>query len=573
MRIPLLLPGLLAVAAAFAQIPVQSNPVQSNLITSTRTPTADAPAFGTGTYFRKVLLNHKPKVELRNPARLEEFIVDNRIELSLQAYLDLVLANNTDLQVERVSVEVPRNAILRSYSMFDPILFTSFQATREQRPASDVLAGALVPSTLNQPFQIRAQQMLPTGTTYFIQGGVTKFSSNSSFATFNPAINSNLQVRFEQPLLRNRGMYVTKLPVTIARSRLVQNGYLIQDRMLRIVAQTDNAYWDVIGARENLKVQEQNLALNEKFLERARRELELGAISQLDIYQPEAQYKNAELAVTQARFRLQSTEDQLRRQISIDLDPKLRNLPIVLTEAMAPPSQVALDREDLVERALRQRPDLRGLRQQLDVDDLTVQSAVNFLRPDLRLTGTYASAGLGGLFHPRTGGDTVVPGVGGTGVGTTLIPGGLGDSLGQLFGFNYPTYAFGLTLNLPLRDRRASADYADSVVNKRLDMLRLRGQEQVTRQEVLNAVTEVERARASIELAQVALDLAQKRLDAETKKFDLGTTTLFFVLDAQTQLNTSQSNLVNQTVLYRRSLTGLSRVTAELLSERNITIQ
>ena len=58
----------------------------------------------------------------------------------------------------------------------------------------------------------------------------------------------------------------------------------------------------------------------------------------------------------------------------------------------------------------------------------------------------------------------------------------------------------------------------------------------------------------SIELARVALDLAQKRLDAEQKKFDLGTTTLFFVLDAQTQLNQRQSDLVNQTVNYRRNL-------------------
>jgi outer membrane protein len=71
----------------------------------------------------------------------------------------------------------------------------------------------------------------------------------------------------------------------------------------------------------------------------------------------------------------------------------------------------------------------------------------------------------------------------------------------------------------------------------------------------------------------VALDLAQKRLDAEQKKFDLGTTTLFFVLDAQTQYNTSKSNLVNQTVTYRRNLTTLQRVTGDLLNERGIAIQ
>jgi outer membrane protein TolC len=512
-----------------------------------------------------------PRVELRNPVRLDEYVVGDKIELSLRGYIDLVLANNTDIQVERLTIEQPRNAILRSYGIFDPLLFTSFQATRTQSPASDVLAGAQIQSTLAQPFLIRAEQMLPTGTRYFVQGGVNKFSTNSQFATFNPSINSNLNLRFEQPLLRNRGMYLTKLPITVARSRVRQSEYSIQDRILRLVTTAENAYWDVIFARENLTVQEQNLALNEEFLKRARRELELGAISQLDIYQPEAQYKNAELSVTQARFRLQATEDALRRQIAIDLDPKLRDLPLVLTEDIAPPVQTALDRETFVQRALQQRPDLLSARQQLDVDDLSIQSTTNFLKPDLRLTGTYASAGLGGVFRPRSG--TVLPGEANPILPGTVIPGGLGDSLSQLFGFGYPTYAFGLTLSLPLRDRRAAADYADAVVNKRLDMLRLRTQEQGVRLEVVNAITEVERSRASVELAKVALDLAQKRLEAERKKFDLGTTTLFFVLDAQTEANQAQSNLVNQTVQFRRNLTNLSRSTADLLSERGIAIQ
>ena len=131
----------------------------------------------------------------------------------------------------------------------------------------------------------------------------------------------------------------------------------------------------------------------------------------------------------------------------------------------------------------------------------------------------------------------------------------------------------GLQLSLPLRDRRASADYADAVVNKRLEMLRIRNLEQTARLEVLNAITQVENSKASIELAKIALDLAQKRVDADQKRFDLGAITMFFLLDAQTQLTQAQSALVNQTVQYRRNLTNLLRVTGDLLSERGITVQ
>ena len=187
----------------------------------------------------------------------------------------------------------------------------------------------------------------------------------------------------------------------------------------------------------------------------------------------------------------------------------------------------------------------------MDVDDLNIKLYTNRLKPDLRLTGGYGSYGRGGTFYNR---QNVFWADGTSNTVISVVPGGLGDALNQLFAFGYPAWNFGVTLNLPLRDRAASADYADAVVNKRLDLLRLRSQEQQARLDVVNAITQVERSKASIELARVALDLAQKRIDAEQKKFDLGTTTLFFVLDAQTQLNASQSNLVNQTVTHRRNL-------------------
>jgi outer membrane protein TolC len=555
---------LLTAMTAAAEMPV------NRLVTSTSTPTADAPAFGTGSWFRKVFNSPSPRVELRPPVQLDAFVVDQRLELSLRNYIDLVLANNTDIQIERLSVELPRNNILRQYSIFDPTILASFQATRRETPANDALAGAATVSSLNQPLQVRVQSMLPTGTTWNFGFNGAKSSNNSAFQLYNPAINTDLAFGFTQPLLRNRGGMITKLPITVAQSRLRQTGYSIEDRILRIVAQAENAYWDVLLAREQLKVQESNLALNEEFLKRARRELELGAISELDIFQPEAQYKNAELQVTQARYRLQAVEDALRRQMGADLDPSVRTLPIILTEGVEPPVQTALDREELVEKALRQRPDLRAARQAIDIDDLTIRSTRNGLLPDLRLTGNYGSFGRGGPFYQRgnvfAGGGTGSPVI-------SVIPGGLGDALDQLFGFGFPTYSMGLTLNFPLRDRRASADYADAVVNKRLDTLRVRNQEQTTRLEVLNSITQVEQSRASVELARVALDFAQKRLDAERKKFDLGTTTLFFVLEAQTQLNQRQTDLVNQTVNYRRNLTGLGRTTGDLLQERGIAVQ
>ena len=227
----------------------------------------------------------------------------------------MVLANNTDIQIQRLSVEQPRNAILRGYSIFDPLVTAGFTTTRRETPANDALAGANVVNQFTQPFTFRWQQMLPTGTTYNVDFNNTKASTNSALSFFNPCDQLRVQREHHAAAASESRILFHQASVTIARSRLRQSEYTIQDQILRLVANAENAYWEVISARENLRVQEQALALFDQSLKRAQRELELGAISQLEIYQPQAQYANAEILVSQARFRLQQTEDALRRQI------------------------------------------------------------------------------------------------------------------------------------------------------------------------------------------------------------------------------------------------------------------
>ncbi|MBM3727080.1 MAG: TolC family protein [Acidobacteria bacterium] len=533
--------------------------------------TPESPAFGTANYFRKTFAIPTPRVELSPPVRLSDFVVDGKIELSLRSYLELVMANNTDIQIQRMLIEPTRNAITRAFAPFDPFVQAQFRDTRTNTPATDLLAGADTVKQLQQPLQVNFQQRLMTGTTYTVGFNGSKTSTNSTFANFNPAINTNLNFTITQPLLRDRGQAINKLPIMVARSRLRSVEYNMLDQLIRLLTQAENAYWDVIGSRENLKVQEQALALADESLKRARRELDLGALSALEIYQPQAQYARAEIFVTQARYRLAQAEDALRRQIAIDLDSDLRRLPVVLTEPVLPPTDSRpIDRELTVESAYRARPDLKAIIQNLDVDDLQIRNAVNGLKPDLSLALQYTSQGRGGPFYQRT---NVFDPTGARSTITRVLPGGLGDAFDQLGSFNFPVYGFTLTLRLPLKDRAAAANYADAVVNKRLDSLRARNVEQTIRLDVLNAVSQVENSRASVDLAKIAAELAQKRVEADQKRYELGTITLFFLLDSQTALTQAQSDLVNQSVLYRRNLLTLLQRTGTLLEERGIVVQ
>ena len=161
----------------------------------------------------------------------------------------------------------------------------------------------------------------------------------------------------------------------------------------------------------------------------------------------------------------------------------------------------------------------------------------------------------------------------GRGGNTAGVLGTPGDAWSQMFGFNYSTYNFSLTMTLPIRDRASSANLADAVVTKRLNVLKQRTTEQTVRQDVLNAITSVESSREGVRLAQIALDYAQKRADADQKRYDLGTITIFFLLSAQNDLTTAQSNLVTQTITYKRNLLNLQQKLGSLFEDKGIIVQ
>ncbi len=526
---------------------------------------ADAPSFPHPSYFRHHFQRPDTRMKLEPPVRLEDFVAGGKLELSLRNYLELVMANNTDIAIQKATLETFQNNVTRQYSIFDPAFLGSFTSQRAKDPSTTILAGADLVNNLNQIASGRYTQTLQTGTQINVGFDATKFSTNSTYATFNPSLTSQLAFGFTQPLIRNRGSYVTRLPIMIARSQMRRSEYDFRDQLLQLLQQAESAYWDVVETRERLRVQEEYLKLSDVALKRSQRELELGAISPLDIYRPQHQYASAEIAVSQQKYELAQREDVLRRLMGVDLNPDIRKLPIVLTEQVAPPADEApVDVENAVEKALATRPDLKSVRQSLDADELGIQSATNALRPDLSLTGGYTAKGRGGILYMR---DPLSNDL----VSTT--PGGLGDALNQMFGFGVPVYQFGLTLRLPLRDRRATADLANSMVQKRLDVLRERNAIERIRLDVLTAVNNLESAKAGVKLAKVAADFAQKQVDAEQKKYDLGNNIMYFILVAQTDLVNAQSELVRQSVNYRRSLLNLYRYTGELLDQRGIAIK
>jgi len=172
----------------------------------------DAPAFPKAAYFRTHFSTPDTRVDLQPPVRFEDFRVNGGLELSLRSYLELVLANNTDIAIQRLNLEAPRNAIMRAFGTFDPTFTSSFNAQRQKSASTSVLQGATLLSSLSQRLNTGYQQTLESGTQFNVNLNGTKDSSNDAFRTFNPALNATMLLGFTQPLLRNRGASMARTP-------------------------------------------------------------------------------------------------------------------------------------------------------------------------------------------------------------------------------------------------------------------------------------------------------------------------------------------------------------------------
>jgi outer membrane protein len=512
-------------------------------------------AFPRPSWFRQHFAPPLTTVQLQTPARLSEFVAGGKVQLSLKQYIELVLQNNTDIALAKLQVETPANAITRTLSAYDPSVSASFSSTRTVQTSINQLEGVPTVKTLSQPLSGTYSQLLPSGTSLTVRYDAQRYSSNQTYSTYNPILSSNLTVGFEQPLLQNRGAAFAKMNILIAKSALNISRRQVSDRVTSILLAAETVYWDVVQARETVALMNSFLELRAAALDRAQKQVEAGALLPLELYQPKSDYASAQLAVIQAKRTLAQRENALREQIGADLDPAIRLLPIELTERLDMTVLSVPDKEQAVSKALALRPDAQAAREALDADSISIRRASEALRPNLAITGSYTSQGLGGTFL------------------ATSLPGGLGDALSQMFRFGSPVYSFGLKLRFPIRDHSAAADFADAGVKKKQDALNVRKLEQSIRRQTLDAIDNLEAARASLENAQLAREYAAKRTEAEQKKYDLSITTIYLLLTAQSAQNAAESSVLDQLIAYRRNLLNYYVITGQLLQERGVALQ
>jgi outer membrane protein len=508
---------------------------------------------------------------------IERLTKEGKVTISEADVISVALQNSLDIQVQRETVPPADYDILKTYGPFDPIFTATANNDRRLSPSSSFLQtgffGQVIPvSSLNQNFNFSYLQAFQTGTNARIDYDNSKnFTSSTRLATLNPSISSALRLSFTQALLKNRGVGVNSVPIKIAKNNRNITREQFSLTVINIMNQALNLYWEVVFAREDIRVRQASLDLAIKTNEDNKRQVEIGTLAPIDVVQSETSVAARRLEVTTAVYTLQQTEDTLKRFLSPTRDPGAVIAKLEPVDRPKPPTAEETPKvPEAITEAINNRPELTQARLDLQNRDLRLGFTKNQLLPQIDVNGGYQWLGLAGNSPVVDSQGNPIVGPDGKNI---IVAAGYPETTRQLFSFQFPEYFFGVSLALPIRNKSAQADFGRASYERRQSEANLRLSEQQVALQVRNAITTVEMNKARIEEAKRTRELQEKTLDAENKKYQLGASTIRFVLQEQTNLAVVQDVEIRAEVDYAKSKIALAQAEGLLLRNYGVQIE
>jgi outer membrane protein TolC len=486
---------------------------------------------------------------------------------TLSACIALAIQNNTSLQVQRLNPVAASAEVRRARSVFDPALFATINRDRNTRLATTALTAGVDPTLFTQNFTLNAgvRKTLLTGGHVAVQFNNNRAKANPSLA--NPVVplyTTSLILSLTQPLLQNFGWRYALLMVDIAQTAEQAAYHQYVAALTNLVAQVERAYWLLVLATENVRVQEQGLSLANELLRQNEGKYKVGSLPQTAVLEAKVDVASREALLIQARNGLDVARDNLRAVINAK-DPD--SAAIVMVEPADRPTiePYHIDLERSLGAALAQRPELTAARFDLHARGLQRKVAQNQLLPQLNLVGNVGVNGLAGRDQNiQFGGQPVV---------NPTVRGGYEDALGLLPDGRFYSYAIGATVEVPLDNAQAKAAYAQSNITLSQSKLTLQQLQETVTLEVKTAVSNLQSDLKSIEATRIARQLAEENVRNQKARYDVGLATTKDLLDYSDRLTRAQFAEVQALTTYNSDLAELRRVEGTLLSARNVVLE
>jgi outer membrane protein TolC len=583
---------------------------------------AIAPVRPTGSIlFRPYQAVDLPAVRTGDSGRLHELIRDGKLYLTAQDAIALALENNIDLEIARyapISAQwrltraeaggalpgVPSaasqatsvasgqgvtgsqaaagvrgggsNTITRgsgnaSISQIGPVTQTldatvqetttfSHQTTPQANTVQSATA-ALVQNQRNYSGSI--QQGLLSGGSVTISYSNHYLNENAASDVLNPSVAPSLSISVQHNLLEGFGTEVGGRTITISKINLNMSDVTFRSQVITVVNNVLNAYYAVVSSDEDLKAKTSAYDVAQTFLTDTSKQIDLGALAETERVKAESQVASTRQDMVVSETTLKQNEVRLKNLISRKGigDPDLAAARVVALDRLTMPEKDDLpSMQELVAKALKERPDLELERSNLTTAKISAKGTNNGVLPTLVAFGGASAAGLAGTPRtPTSGADAYF-------VGST------GTALGQVFRRNFPSQNVGAFFMATINNRQAVADQGIDQLQMRQTELGLQKDLNQAHVDVMNAIVGLQQARARYESAVLSRELAQQLLDSERKKFEIGSSTPFNVIQQQRDLATAKANQIAALVAYTTARLALDQTVGQTLETNHIVI-
>jgi outer membrane protein TolC len=393
----------------------------------------------------------------------------------------------------------------------------------------------------------------------------TRVNLNSPFYSVNPATSGDLDLILTQNLLQGFGRAVNGRNIRVQKNNVKVSALQFKLQIIATVSAALNLYWDLVSFDADVRARQREVGTAQQLLDDNKKLVQFGTAAPIEITRAESQLYAGQQDLVTAQTNLLQQETILKNYLSRNgvADAGLTALHIVpLDKFEIPEKDEIRPLEDLIHQALTSRPEMEQARLNLASNQMNLVGIKNSLRPTLNAFAEVTNNGLSG--------DLTAYGLA-QGYPGSLV-GGYGNMLSEIFRRDYPNYSAGISLNIPLRNRVAKADYATSLLELRQNELNLRKNINQIRVDVQNALVGVEQARARYEAAVRSRALQEQTLAGDQKRYALGATVSFQVVQDQRDLASAHSAEVQSMANYTHARIALNQALGTTLDVNEVLI-
>lgn len=509
------------------------------------------------------------------------------VGIALQDAITMALQRNTDLAIAESNHRIANYQIVAAQGAYDVQFQVVPQYSYSVEPATSLLQagpGGGPITQISSGVSAAFTGVTASGGHYTLSGSQSAIQNNAALNSYNPYFQTAISLNYTQPLLRGAGLgNPERRQLLLAKANAQVQAAQLLAQASQTITNVSNAYWDLVAAWRNVAIQEEGLRNASAQAASDQRLAQRGSVAPVDVVESYTQINVFQDNVFAALQNVQSLQTQLKGLVlGNPADPLwLANL-VPTSAVLQVPPEPNLD--DLMVTALRNRPEFGQLRAQRLAANADLAYAKNQRLPQLDLglgvtTNGYAGVpnNLAGTSFFQTLGDEitgldqlighynataspanqlplVVPNFG---TAPSFQDGTLGRSWRNLGDFHFPTYTVSLTLQLPLGNRTAKANYAIAAEQaKQIAVQELALLERV-RSDSINAIQTLREAQYRLAAASAARVAAAQVLSSEQRRFATGTSTTFLVLQRQLDVANDEGREL-------QAQTGLNKAVVQL---------